>query len=187
MFINLPIVNFLFHCQLLASSEQMSTNPWRNKNPLEPQEPPTLTLTSATSSNKLSLRVYEVLLTRYFFTSNAAFFMVLLLTFTPALVTAFVCLFQDTSEISWVIFSTRVSLLVALHPWLTKRQAKTNKQLNSKNWTFLFDMLTDLSLLDFEQFSFWQTTFEKQAKPTDLPLSSSTRIGIFSSIFKLKH
>ena len=50
----------------------MSTIPWRDKNHLKLQEPLTLMLTSVTS-NKSSLDVYEVLLTKYFFTSKVAF------------------------------------------------------------------------------------------------------------------
>ena len=57
-----------------------------------------LTLTSVTS-NKSSLGVYKVLLTRYFFTSNMTFSMLLLLTFTAPSVIAFVYLFQATLEI----------------------------------------------------------------------------------------
>ena len=32
-------------------------------------------------------------------------------------------------------------------------------------------MLIELFILDFKYFSFWQTIFKKQAKPTDLFLS----------------
>ena len=43
-----------------VSSKQMSTNHWCEKNPLEPQESSTPTLTFVTSSNKSSLCVNEV-------------------------------------------------------------------------------------------------------------------------------
>ena len=95
------------------------------ENPLKPQELSTLTLTSVTSS-KSSLGEYEVLLTRYFFFSNMAFSMLLLLKFTVPSVIAFVCLFQATLEIGWVIFSILVNFLPALCPWPTKRHIKTN-------------------------------------------------------------
>ena len=56
-----------------VSSDQRSTIPWRGENPLEPQEPSMLTLTSVTSSNKSFLGVFKVLLTRYILTSIVVF------------------------------------------------------------------------------------------------------------------
>ena len=59
---------------------------------------PTLAL-NFVASNKSSLSQNEVFLSRYFFTSNAAFFKLLLPTLTVASVIAFVCLVQDILEI----------------------------------------------------------------------------------------
>ena len=55
---------------------------------LDSSRVPTLALTFV-ASNKSSLSGNEVLLSRYFFTSNAAFFKLLLLTFTAGSVIAF--------------------------------------------------------------------------------------------------
>ena len=114
------------------------------------------------------------------------FSMLLLLTFTAAWVIAFVCLFQATLETGWVIFSILVSFLVALCLWPTKWQAKTNNWLISKNWPFLVEMLVKLFILDFKHFSFWQTIFKKQAKPSNLSLSSSTWIGLLQNLQGVK-
>ena len=76
----------------------------------------------------------EVLQTRYFFTSNMAFFMLLLLIFTVSSVKVFVCLLQTILEISWVIFGTLVSFLAVLCPWPIN---DTPKQI--KNWSKKID------------------------------------------------
>ena len=56
----------------------------------------------------------------------------------------------------------------------------------SKNWPFLFDMLTKLFIFDFKYISLWQTIFKKLANPTNLFLSSSTWIGLLQNLEILK-
>ena len=47
-------------------------------------------------------------------------------------------------------------------------------------------MLTKLFILDFKHFSFWQTIFKKQVKPTNLLLSFSTWIGLLQNLLAVK-
>ena len=146
----LPVIKqFVFRMTsitLSVSSEQGSTNPWPNKNLLGPQESSTLTLTSATFSNKLSLRVYEVLLTRYFFYYYCQRLQLHLL----QLLCASSKQLQKYAE-SYLVHQ---STFQQQCPKPIKRHAKTNKRLISKKGYFLFNMLTELFVLNFKHFSF---------------------------------
>ena len=169
-----------------VSSNQTSTIPWRGENPLELQEPSTLTLTSVTSSSKSFLGVYKVLLTRYILTSNATFSHAIIANFYICICCSFCVPLPSYFRNRRVIFSTLVSFLAKLCPRPIKRHAKTNKRLISKNWPFLFDIFAELFIFDFQSFSFWRTIFKKQAKPTDLSLFACTRIGLLQNMQTVK-
>ena len=99
-----------------VSSNQTSTIPWRGENPLELQEPSTLTLTSVTSSSKSFLGVYKVLLTRYILTSNATFSHAIIADFYICICCSFCVPLPSYFRNRRVIFSTLVSFLAKLCP-----------------------------------------------------------------------